>query len=135
MTDEDFLAALERCELPESEFRHAAHVRAAYLYLCRHEFNIALHRMRTAIRDYASHLGKAEKYHETITMAFVLLIRQHLVQRGDAGGWDGFQQENPELLRKDLLLQYYDKQQLESDLARRTFVLPCRQTRNPDSWV
>ena len=33
MTDADFLAALERCTLPESEFTHAAHVRAAYLYL------------------------------------------------------------------------------------------------------
>ena len=135
MTDEDFLAALERCELPESEFRHSAHVRAAYLYLRKHEFHIALHRMQTAIRNYAAHLGKAEKYHETITVAFLLLIQQHRVQRGDAGGWGGFQRENPELLRKDLLLQYYDKEQLESDLARRTFVLPRHEARNPDSCV
>ena len=128
MTDEDFLVALERCELPESEFRHASHVRAAYLYLCRYEFHIALHRMQTAIRDYAAHLGKSDKYHETITVAFVVLIRQHLVERGDAGGWVGFQRDNPELFRKDLLLQYYSRQQLESDLARRTFVLPPRES-------
>ena len=33
MTDEEFLRALETCELPESAFNHAAHVRAGYLYL------------------------------------------------------------------------------------------------------
>jgi len=132
VTDEDFLAALERCELPESEFRHASHVRAAYLYLRQHEFHIALHRMQTAIRNYAAHLGKADKYHETITVAFVMLIRQHLVEGGDGGGWDGFQRDNPELLRKDLMLRYYGREQLESDLARRIFVLPRPAARNPD---
>ena len=29
MTDAEFLAALERCTLPEADFTHAAHVRAA----------------------------------------------------------------------------------------------------------
>jgi hypothetical protein len=30
MTDEEFIRALESCRLPESEFGHAAHVRAGY---------------------------------------------------------------------------------------------------------
>jgi hypothetical protein len=30
VTDEEFLQALESCKLPESQFGHAAHVRAAY---------------------------------------------------------------------------------------------------------
>jgi hypothetical protein len=33
MTDREFIRALESCELAESDFGHAAHVRAAYLYL------------------------------------------------------------------------------------------------------
>ncbi len=45
MTDADFLAALERCTLPEAEFTHAAHVRAAYLYLCDGSFGQAIDRM------------------------------------------------------------------------------------------
>jgi len=124
VNDTEFLTALERCELPEPEFTHAAHVRAAYLYLRGYEFPIALDRMRSAIRGYTAHLGKSEKYHETITVAFLALIQQRLVERGDSGDWDGFQRANPELLQRDLLLQYYDKQELASDLARRTFVLP-----------
>lgn len=124
MTDDDFLAALEQCVLPESEFTHVAHVRAAYLYLRAGGFAWALERIRSAIRNYAAHLGRADKYHETITVAYLALIQEHLSERGDAGGWLNFQRENQYLFRKDLLLHYYDRGQLASDLARRTFVLP-----------
>ena len=124
MTDDEFLRALERCELPESAFGHAAHVRAAYLYLREKEFSGALERTRRAIRNFARHLGKPERYHETITVAYLALIQQHMCQRGDGGGWAAFERENPELLRPDLLLEFYPKAQLESDLARKVFLLP-----------
>ena len=38
MTDDEFLAALEGAALPAGSFNHAAHVRAAYLYLERRGF-------------------------------------------------------------------------------------------------
>jgi hypothetical protein len=124
MTDEEFLRALESCELPESEFGHSGHVRAGYLYLRAGEFVAALANMRRAIRNYSRHLGKAERYHETITVAFLALINQHLCERGDGGGWPAFAGENPELLQQGLLLKYYSKEQLDSELARKAFVLP-----------
>jgi hypothetical protein len=124
MTDDEFLRALERCELPESAFGHAAHVRAAYLYLRAEEFSGALERTRRAIRNFARHLGQPERYHETITVAYLALIQQHMCQRGDGGSWVTFERENPELLRPDLLLEFYPQAQLESDLARKVFLLP-----------
>ena len=124
MTDDEFLLALEKCELPESDFGHAAHVRAAYLYLRAEGFAGALERTRRAIRNFARHLGKPERYHETITVAYLALIQQHRCQRGDGGGWAAFERDNPELLQPGLLLEYYPKAQLESDLARQVFVLP-----------
>ena len=125
MRDEEFLAALESCSLNECDFGHAAHVRAAYLYSRSRDFAAALEKMRRAIRTYAASLGKADRYHETITVAFLALIRQRLFERGDGAGWEGFAQANPELLDRDLLLRFYPQRQLESDLARRTFLLPC----------
>ena len=124
MNDQQFLSALEHGELPEQEFTHAAHVRAAYLVLRESDFPRALERIRSAIVNFATRLGKPEKYHETITVAFLSLIQQQRVQRGDPGSWAAFSRDNPELLRADLLLDYYDQRQLGSDLARRTFVLP-----------
>jgi hypothetical protein len=124
MTDREFIRALESCELLEGEFGHAAHVRAAYLYLREDGFARALERMRTAIRNYARHLGKGDRYHETITVAYVSLIQQQICERGDGGGWEVFARENPELVQPGLLLQYYPKAQLDSELARKVFLLP-----------
>ena len=124
MSDEEFLRALESGELPEADFGHAGHVRAAYLYLRLGDFAVALVRMRAAIRNYARRLGKADRYHETMTVAYLALIQQHICLRGDGGGWPGFARENPELLQPDLLLHFYPRAQLQSELARRVFVLP-----------
>jgi len=124
MKDDEFLAAFEQCSLEERSFGHAAHVRAAYLYLRAGDFEAALVRMRVALRRYVAALGKANRYHETITVAYLALIRQRLFERGDGGGWQGFALQNPELLDRDFLLRFYPKAQLQSELARRIFVLP-----------
>ncbi len=124
MTDREFLQALESCQLAESQFGHAAHVRAAYLYLQQSDFAVALDRIRRAIRNHASHLGKPDRYHETITVAYVALIQERIVARGSGGGWEAFARENSELFEPDLLEQFYPRTLLESGLARRIFLLP-----------
>ncbi len=124
MNDADFLRALESCELPEQEFGHAGHVRAAYLILRTADFAGALERVSRAIRAYASYLGKPERYHETMTVAYVSLIQQHMVERGDGGDWATFARDNADLLDKELLAQFYPAELLKSDTARKIFVLP-----------
>jgi hypothetical protein len=124
MTDEEFLRVLESCTLSESEFGHHAHVRAGYLYLKNSNFAEALVRMRRSICAYAAHLGRPDRYHETITIAYLALIQQCIVERGDGGGWATFAQSNPELCDPELLGHFYDRDILESTLARRVFLLP-----------
>lgn len=125
MTDDEFIAALETCTLSPDDFNHAAHVRAGYIYLRRGEFGWAVDRMRQAIQTFAGSLGQAQRYHETITVACMALIREHIELRGDAGNWLAFANANPELFAPDLLARFYPPQQLAAPLARRTFVLPC----------
>jgi hypothetical protein len=134
MTDSDaaFLQALETCVLPEVDFRHAAHVRVAYLYLRAGDFAHALPRLQRTIRAYASSLGRPGRYHETVTVAFLALIQQHIAARGDGGGWDGFERDNPELFDPELLLRFYSRRQLGSGLARRLFLLPDHHLRDAD---
>lgn len=124
MTDAEFIRALEGCTLAQQEFDHAGHLRAAYLYLQSGDFVECLERMRRAIRNYAGSLGKPDRYHETITVAYVALIQQLLHERGDGGGWTMFARRAPELFEPGLLLKFYSAAQLESELARRIFVLP-----------
>jgi hypothetical protein len=127
--DGNFIRALESCTLPEQEFNHAGHVRAAYLYLQTGDFSEALMRLRRSIRNYAGSLGKPDRYHETITVAYLALIQQLLCERGDGGGWTGFARGAPEIFEPDLLLKFYSKSQLNSQLARRIFVLPGAEFR------
>jgi hypothetical protein len=124
VTDDEFIAALELCTLSERDFGHAGHVRAAYLYLRAAGFAQALHKIQGAIRKYARSLERPDRYHETVTVAYLALICQALYERGDSGGWSAFSQDNPQLLERGLLLQFYPQAQLESDLARRVFLLP-----------
>lgn len=125
MTDREFLDALESGELPEHEFGHAAHVRAAYLYLKEGEFIDAYARIRRAIRNFADRLGKPDKYHETITVAYLALIQQRMREGGAAADWAAFVQANPELFAPDLLRRYYPQDQLASEMARAIFLLPA----------
>jgi hypothetical protein len=120
--DAQFLAALEDCSLPPESFDHAAHVRAGYLYLRRQRFPQATAAMCAALERYTRALGRSDRYHETVTVAYMALINAQLHQQGD-GGWEQFRARNPQLLRSDALLAYYPRAVLESRAARSCFTL------------
>src|SRR5579862_8225062 len=48
--DDEFLEAFHSCRLKTSEFRHADHLRLAWLHLAREPFEIALVRVRSGIQ-------------------------------------------------------------------------------------
>jgi hypothetical protein len=126
--DAQFLAALEDCTLPADCLDHAAHVRAGYLYLRRAAFPQATAAMCATLERYARALGQADRYHETMTVAFMALINAQLRRQGgdgddDDGGWEQFRARNPQLLRSDALLAYYPRAVLESREARSCFTL------------
>jgi hypothetical protein len=102
MDDDEFLRALESCRLPAVEFGHAAHVRAAYLYLRRAAFEAALDDLRRSLQRYVTHLGKPDRYDEAMTAAYMRLIERRIVERGDAGGWTAFVRENADLVARRL---------------------------------
>jgi hypothetical protein len=123
MTDAEFLAALESGVLPEADFTHAGHVRAAWLYLRQCPFPEALARMSGALRNYAAAHGKPDRYHETITVAYLALINERILLRSAGGSWQGFIEQNHELLDRRLLTHYYRPETLASPTARRVFIL------------
>lgn len=128
LDDRAFLEAFESATLPESAFRHADHVRLAWLYLKRLPPAEALARFSEGLRRFAAALGKAGLYHETITWAYLLLIRERMERGGPAQSWQDFSAANPDLLawKPSILGAYYREETLRSELARRVFVLPDR---------
>ena len=122
MNDAQFLEALESCRLAPDLFSHREHVRAAFLYLERLPFGAAIDRMRATLQRYCAALGRADRYHETLTVAFMCLVNAHR-QRAGYGDWSEFARLNPELFDSGVLGQYYEPATLASPLARTTFVL------------
>ena len=125
MTDQEFLAALESCTLPAAQFRHRDHLRAGWAYLQALPFGAALDRMRETLRRYATSHGQPERYHETITVAYMSLVQAHRML-GPADTWEEFVTANPALFEPNLLGRFYDRATLASPLARRVFVLESR---------
>ena len=132
MTDDQLMTAFEDCTLPAEQFRHSDHVRMGFLYVSRYEGLEGVRRFSEALERYAASLGKTSLYHETITWAFLLLIRERLARKrqqdGAIPGWDEFAAANNDLLtwKNHVLNKYYTDETLQSELARKTFLLPDR---------
>jgi hypothetical protein len=106
-------------------FHHRDHVRLAWIYL-RHQPPLdALARFVGSLKRFAIAKGKPGLYHETITWAYLLLIHERM-HRTASDDFEVFATENPDLLARkpSILDQYYDQATLDSDLARRTFLMP-----------
>ncbi len=114
MTDDEFVAAFERCTLPPSAFHHRDHIRLARIYLDRLGLDAATIQFAESLKRFATHLGKSEKYHETMTIAWMRLVA-------------GSPREHAALLDKDHLYRYYSRELLDSPEARMGFVEPDLQ--------
>jgi hypothetical protein len=123
--DAGFLRAFEDCTLPGSAFHHRDHVRLAWLYLRRCPPLEALARFTEGLKRFAAANGSPGLYHETITWAYLFLIRERMAE-GET--FEGFAARNPDLLawKPSVLDRYYDRETLGSERARRVFVMPDR---------
>jgi hypothetical protein len=129
--DRAFLAAFESCALPGEAFHHRDHVRVAWLYLRELPAAAALERFASGLRRFAATHGHPGLYHETITWAYLVLIRERMARSADLTPGDTFEDfaaAHPDLLtwKPSILDRYYRQETLGSELARRVFLLPDR---------
>lgn len=128
LDDAMLLRELEAGTLPISAFHHREHVRVAWLYLKAEPPLTALARFAESLKRFAAAKGAAGLYHETITWAYLLLIRERMERDGPCATSDEFVDRHPDLLawKPSILDRYYRSETLGSDLARRVFVMPDR---------
>lgn len=126
MTDQELIEQFENGTLPSECFHHREHVRTAFLYLTKYPVLETLHLFSKSLQRFAQVHGKPQLYHETITWAYVLLIRERMARAGKNQSWEEFARSNPDLLvwKNGILTRYYRAETLASDLARAVFVLP-----------
>jgi hypothetical protein len=126
LTDRELLEQFERATLAPECFRHTEHVRVAFLYLSRFPVLEALPAFSTALRRFAAKHGKLKRYNETVTWAYIFLIRERLARARKRLSWEEFAQDNADLLscHGGILARFYREETLQSDLAREVFVFP-----------
>jgi len=127
MTDAQFLAALEQATYPPEQFSHRAHLRLGWLCLREHGFEAGLARLRTLIQHYATAVGAAGKYHETITRLWAEHVQAALEATPRVSGFEAFLEAHPRLLSSGLLELHYLKETLASAEAKTGWVPPDRE--------
>jgi hypothetical protein len=112
-----------RGEMDAASFPHREHVRMAFEMLRRHDFPQAVLLFSNALRVMTARAGKPHAFHQTVTVAFLALIAERMEESGSAD-FAAFVRAHPEVLEKSALTRWYRPEQLASEIARRTFVLP-----------
>jgi hypothetical protein len=126
-SDEDFLHAFEDLSLSAELFHHREHIRVAWLYLKSSDASRAAERMSASIRRFANHHGATQKYHHTLTLAWMRLVAAALVETPEDYSFEQFFAAHPEVTDKSILGKFYSTELLQTTAAREGWVEPDLQ--------
>ena len=124
MTDDELVQGFESASLPS--FPHADHVRLTIIYLNRHGRARTEQKLFEGLRRFATAKGVPNKFHVTMTVAWLDLVDDARRQHPEARDASELLKLCPELLNRDALSQFYSSDRLASDEARLGWVPPDR---------
>lgn len=125
LTDADLLLReqFETHALANAAFRHREHVRLTWIYLTAEPPRAVEARLCRALLALATHHGVGQRFHHTLTVAWVRIIEAARREHPDLP-FDALAVACPFLLDKDAPLAYYTRDHLFSDDARGRWVEP-----------
>jgi hypothetical protein len=126
---DELVRRFEACELPRTQWTHAAHLSVGLWHVCRYGPDSALARLRIGIRRLNESNGVVNSatsgYHETITSAYVQLLTRFAERYADLRVGERLGQLLAgELADRRALLKFYSRARLESAEARLAWVEP-----------
>jgi hypothetical protein len=127
LTDDELVRGFESGTL--TDFAHADHVRLTAVYLARHGREDTHRRLAHGLLRFATLKGHPEKFHVTMTRAWIDLIEAARTEHPEARDAAALVAACPELLDRNALLRFYSPELLASDIAREQFVPPDRVPR------
>jgi hypothetical protein len=117
-----FLAHFETGKL--HPFAHEDHIRMAWLYLRRDGWQEGYRQIQAGLKNFAAAHGQPEKYHETITRFWAMLVNHAIEQQPDMDSFADFQQAFPFLFDKSIIKKHYSKAVFFDAVARQQWVEP-----------
>jgi hypothetical protein len=104
-------------------FGHREHVHLTWLAVREVRMPAAIALVSDGIQRTARYAGAPQKYHATISRAWVELVAHHAAEH-DQPDFAAFADRNPALLDKRLLTRFYRSRTLASTRARTSWVEP-----------
>lgn len=123
MVDRSDLDTITRIIKTRGGFGHREHLELAWNYLGAGEPEDAYRRVRAAIQHVAVLHGEPDRFHETITRAWVRLVAVHRAG-SEARSFDEFIAGNSGLLDGSLLGRHYSRELIGSSDARAQWLEP-----------
>lgn len=126
LSDDELLARFEAATLTPDIFDHHEHVRLAWLHVTRLPLLEAIRIQCAGLQRLTAALGVPDKFHATITVAWVLLVHDR-VAAGSAGtSWSAFCEAHADLFEPGgaVLARHYSAAMLGSNEARSAFMPP-----------
>ena len=121
LTDDELVDGFEAGSL--EDFPHSSHVRLTLLYLARYGRDTALERLMDGLRRFSTAKGHPEKFHVTMTRAWLDLIEAARRAHPELSP-AALVAICPELLDRNALLHFYSADRLNSAEARAQGVGP-----------
>lgn len=126
LSDDELLARFDAATLTPDVFDHHEHVRLAWLHVTRLPLLEAIRIQCTGLQRLTAALGVPDKFHATITVAWVLLVHDRVAATGAGTSWSTFREANPDLFEPGgaVLRRHYSAAILGSNEARGAFLPP-----------
>ena len=110
------------------DFRHRDHLRLAYVCLSDASCDAALIAFRRLLIGFLQrHRVDPNKYHETLTCAWLQAVALHMARTPGTASFADFITQHPALLDSNLMFTHYSRARLVSADARKRFIAPDLQ--------
>lgn len=104
-------------------FGHREHVHLTWLAVRRYGVSAAVGLVSDGIQRTARYAGAPQKYHVTVSRAWVELVGHHAAEHGE-DDFEAFADHHPALFNKRLLTRFYRPATLASQQAKTGWVEP-----------
>ena len=121
--DDHFLAAFTAGEIANQDFHHRDHLRLAWIQIRRLGLPHALEAVTAAIRQFAAGHGHGDRYHETMTRFWLLVVAMG-ISRHSTLAFDELLAAEPHLLDKNLPYRHWSRERMGSEDARQRWLEP-----------
>jgi hypothetical protein len=122
--DPELAAILPEITGPGGQFRHRQHINLAFYAVRRYGMPGAIAAVCAWIQQIAAYQRAPQKYHHTVSRAWVELVAYHVAEDPDCADFDAFADRNAALLDKRLLSRHYRSATLAAAAARRGWEEP-----------